>query len=64
MNSVRRVRSPLLPDSDSGTCPGPSKQTPLGMSSGSSRKSSPHTRPGQGQQSVLLNVKGLNKKKG
>ena len=39
---------PLLPGSDSGTCPGPVKQTPRGMSSGSSHTSSPRRHPGEG----------------
>jgi len=44
------VGSPPLLGTGSDTCPGPSKQTPLGTSSGSSHKSSPHTLPGEGRQ--------------
>lgn len=48
----------LLLGNDSGTCPDPSKQTPLGKSSGSSHTSSPHTHPGKERQNICSHVRG------
>lgn len=47
-------QSPLLLDIYNGICPGLLRQTPLGMCSGSSHRTSPHKHPGSNNQQTNI----------